>query len=165
MMKRPEIQQLIDLLQLEPLEGEGGLFRSTYRSQAKSGEKCAGSAIYYFLTADSFSHLHRLPSDELYHFYLGDPVELLELLPDGNGRKVILGQDLLAGQQVQYLVKAGCWQGSRLLSGGSYALLGTTMSPGYDDSDYEAGDATQLVKGYPQFAEEICRLCGTPSFW
>ena len=83
-MKKPSIQEIIDLLGLEPLGREGGMFRSTYRSPALMPDGSnAGSAIFFFLTANAYSHLHRLPTDELYHFYLGDPVELLELFPDG----------------------------------------------------------------------------------
>ena len=98
-MKKPSIQEIIDLLGLEPLGREGGMFRSTYRSPALMPDGSnAGSAIFFFLTANAYSHLHRLPTDELYHFYLGDPVELLELFPDGSSRRVILGQDILSGR-------------------------------------------------------------------
>ena len=146
-------QALIEHLRLEPLPLEGGLFRSTYRSASKLGDKDLASAIYFMLTGQGYSHLHRLPTDEVYHFYLGDPVELLELLPDGTTRRTILGSDLLAGQEVQYVAKAGNWQGSHLLPGGSFALMGTTMCPGFADSDYEHADGDVLIRQYPQ--EEV----------
>ena len=73
--------------------------------------------------------MHQLKSDEIYHFYLGDPVEMLLLYPDGNCEKIILGQNILEDNHVQFVVPKGVWQGSRLLPGGNYALLGTTVSP------------------------------------
>ena len=152
--------EIVQMLHLEPLEVEGGLFAPTYRSSAMNGEKNAGTAIYYFLQGGAFSHLHRLPTDEVYHFYTGDPVELLELSPDGTGRVVVLGSDLAAGQRPQYVVPAGCWQGSRLLAGGQYALMGTTMAPGFAPGDYEHADAAALKNEHPAYAGMIEGLTG-----
>ena len=154
-------EQVIELLGLVPLEGEGGLVLETYRSAAKtdSGE-AAGTAILYMLRGDSFSHFHRLTGDEVYHFYLGDPVQLMELMPDGSVRKTILGRDIQNGERVQHLVPAGSWQGSSLLEGGRWALLGTTMCPGYTQEGYEHGNAEELLQKYPSAAEEIRRLTG-----
>ena len=91
----------------------------------------------------------------------GDPVELLELLPDGTSRVTVLGSDLCAGQEVQHVVPAGAWQGSRLCPGGRYGLMGTTMSPGYEDSDYEhASDPEALIAQYPAEAARIRLLTG-----
>ncbi len=154
---------LIRFLRLEPLPREGGWYRETYRSARQGPEagRSAGTAIYYLLTPDTFSALHRLPTDEVFHFYLGDPVEMLQLGPspaDG-GRIVTLGPDILAGQQVQTAVPAGVWQGSALCEGGRWALLGTTMAPGFDFADYEAGERSVLTEMYPPFAERIARLC------
>ena len=78
-----DIQKIIEILDLTPLSQEGGLFRSSYRSPGKVNGRDMGSAIYFMLTGQGYSHLHRLCTDEVYHFYAGDPVELLELLPDG----------------------------------------------------------------------------------
>jgi predicted cupin superfamily sugar epimerase len=169
-MMKPDREKLIELLGLEPLPYEGGLYRQTYRSadwlpssglpQRYQADKPAGTAIYFFLSdaPESYSVMHRLPTDEIYHFYLGDPVELLILFPDGTARKVILGQDVLNGQHVQYVVPRDTWQGSRLVPGGSYALLGTTMAPGYSDEDFELADRTYLLERYPGQAELIERL-------
>lgn len=153
-------QQIIDALGLAPLEEEGGLHYQTYRSTRSLGGGPAGTAIYYMLTGNAFSHLHRLTGDEVYHFYLGDPVELVELLPDGTSRTTILGQDITHGEQVQHLVPAGNWQGSRLVNGGSWALMGTTMCPGYTQECYEHGDADALTAQYPQAAAAIAALTG-----
>ena len=153
-------QEIAQLLNLSPLDQEGGMFRRTWESRELWQNKAAGSSIYFLLTANSFSHLHRLPSDEVYHFYLGDPVELTLLGPDGEVKKITLGRDLRAGQVPQAVAPAGWWQGSRLLPDGQYALLGTTMSPGYVDEDYEHGDAAHLKTLYPSASEVIDRLTG-----
>lgn len=130
-------QEIIELLHLEPLEMEGGYFRQNYRNKASWNEhKPMSTAIYFLLTPETYSCLHRLPNDEVYHFYLGDPVELLVLDDAGQGSVHTLGSDLVAGMLVQTAVPAGAWQGSRLLSGGSWALLGTTMAPGFTDDDF-----------------------------
>jgi len=151
---------LITALDLRPLPGEGGYYRETYRSAASipGRGRSLSTAIYYLLTPDTFSALHRLPSDEVFHFYLGDPVSMLQLRPDGTGQVVTLGSDVLAGHAPQVIVPAGVWQGSWLESGGTYALLGTTMSPGFDFADYEAGNRPQLSREYPEFVELIARL-------
>jgi predicted cupin superfamily sugar epimerase len=157
-----DVDDLIHLLKLKPLTLEGGLYRETYRSAdcSAQGDKPAGSAIFYLLTAerDSFSALHRLPTDEIWHFYLGDPLQMTLLHPDGTATQVVLGQDLLAGQAVQFVVPRGVWQGTRLVDGGRWALVGTTMAPGYVTSDYEGGLREALQAQYPQAREEIGRL-------
>jgi predicted cupin superfamily sugar epimerase len=167
----PTAEELIRLLNLKPLPREGGWYRETYRSPRQlsasalapdyPSPRSAATAIYYLLTADTFSALHRLPGDEVYHFYLGDPVELLQLgpRPEDGGRIVTLGPDVQAGQQVQAVVPAGVWQGSVLRPGGTLALLGTTMAPGFDFADYQAADRAALIAAYPAFAERIAWLC------
>lgn len=153
--------QLIKMFNLDPLPIEGGLFFQTYLSPETISQqglpdrystgKPFGTAIVYLLTddPDSFSALHKLPTDEVYHFYLGDPVEMLQLHPDGSSERIILGQDLLGGQKVQHVVPRDIWQGSHLLPGGEFALLGTTMAPGYTDEDYVGGDPDELIAAYP----------------
>jgi len=162
--------QIVELLGLVPLPHEGGLFRQTYRAAEEvaaaplppryGGPRRFATAIYYLLSddPDSFSALHRLKTDEVYHFYLGDPVEMLLLHPDRTGERVVLGQELAAGQQVQFVVPAGAWQGSRLRPGGHYALLGTTMAPGYEQQDFELGRREELLGAYPDLAELIRAL-------
>lgn len=116
------------------------------------------TSIYYLLTQDTHSAMHRLPADELYHFYLGDPVELLLLLPDGSGRILVLGNDLARGEMLQVLVPAGAWQGSRIRPGGRMALMGTTMSPGFRFSDYLQGSADELIERFPDWKDMIRTL-------
>ena len=156
------------LLQLEPLQAEGGFFRETYRSRRTVPEeylpggmrspRSIGTAIYFMLTRESFSAQHRLPGTEIFHFYLGDPVIMLQLLPDGTSQTITLGPDLAGGQRPQVVVRGGVWQGSRLAPGGKFALLGTTMSPGFDYADFELGDREQLMAQYPGAAEMIRRF-------
>jgi predicted cupin superfamily sugar epimerase len=153
-------QELIAALDLKPLPREGGFYRETYRSayRIESRDRNLCTAIYYLLTPDTCSALHRLPSDEIFHFYLGDPVEMLQLLADMSGRIITLGTNVLHGHTPQVLVPAGTWQGSRLVPGGEYALLGTTMAPGFDFADYEVGDSAALTQRYPQVADRIALL-------
>ena len=123
--------------------------------------KPRSTAILYLLSADdpdSFSALHRLPTDEVYHFYLGDPVELLLLRQDGESEIVTLGHDILNGQHVQFAVPAGAWQGARVVPGGEFALMGTTMAPGFTDTDYVPGDRDTLLERFPDRAELISLL-------
>ena len=167
-------ERLIELLGLVPLPVEGGHFRETYVSDesiaagalpARYGRpKTFGTAIYYLLTSDpdSFSALHRLPTEEVFHFYLGDPVEMLMLHPEGRAELVLLGHGLEAGQHVQHVVPRGVWQGTRLLDGGRFALMGTTMAPGFDRQDFERGDREELIRRYPAEADRIMRLTRLP---
>ncbi|MBR4308454.1 MAG: cupin domain-containing protein [Oscillospiraceae bacterium] len=152
-------QEVITALQLEPLTMEGGYFRRNYCSQQLTeAGKPMGTAIYYLMTPDSFSRLHKLPSDEVYHFYMGDPVELTVLFPDGSGKTVLLGNDLTKGMVPQFCVPAHAWQGSCLSEGGAWALLGTTMAPGFTDDDFVPGDRGKLVEHYREFQEKIVQL-------
>jgi uncharacterized protein len=170
MEKDDYVERLIEELSLEPLEAEGGLYRRSYRSpeeleEAFLPEGCRGphpmgtAILYLYLPGPrGFSALHALPSDEVYHFYLGDPVEMLLLYPDLTSRRVVLGPDILGGQSVQLVVPRGTWQGSRLLPGGAYALAGTTMAPGFAASDYLAGEREELLRLYPGEREAIVAL-------
>ena len=161
-MTADEVKQL---LQLVPHSLEGGFFRETYRSrwtvspqylpQGVRGPRSIGTAIYYLLTPETFSALHRLPGTEVFHFYAGDPVIMLQLLPDGTSQTITLGNDLASGHQPQVEVRGGVWQGSRLAPGGKWALMGTTMSPGFDRADYEDAEAAPLMAQYPGVAQRI----------
>ena len=153
---------VIDWLELQPLEIEGGWFRESYRSSdlvhTRYGPRPRATAIYYLLTPDTFSELHRLPWDETFHFYLGDPVQMLYLAPDGSVGRPVMGSDLIAGQQLQLLVPGGIWQGARLTADGQFALLGTTMSPGFSYDDYQRGERDALLTRFPGAAAEITAL-------
>jgi hypothetical protein len=162
--------KIIRHLDLRPLPGEGGMFRQTYVADERIGhsalppryltDKPLSTAIYFLLTdaPDSFSELHTLPTDEIYHFYAGDTVEMFLLHPDGRGEQVRLGSNFMASEHVQFVVPRGAWQGSRLAPGGRWALMGTTMAPGYTASDYLGGSRAALAARYPRFADRIADL-------
>jgi predicted cupin superfamily sugar epimerase len=151
--------EIKSLLKLEPHPCEGGFFRQTYvaaeRVELSHGPRSVGTAIYYLLEPGTFSEMHCLASDEVFHFYLGDPVEMLQLFPDGSSAIFTLGQNLQAGQQVQLVVPAGVWQGARLVGDGKFALLGCTVTPGFDYADYRGGSYAELADKWPTEAERI----------
>ena len=158
-------EQIKALLKLDPHPIEGGSFRQTWAASGSlplpRGTRSQGTAIYYLLEQGQFSELHRLDSDEIFHFYFGDPVEMLQLHPDGTSTTVVLGHDLLAGQQVQVLVPAGVWQGSRLIGNGNFALLGCTVVPGFDYADYRNAGCEELASRWPDQRERIRALTRT----
>lgn len=164
----PSAKEIQEFLKLQPLPVEGGYFAEMYRSQSTltqrslplgySGERALSTAIYYMLTPDTFSAMHRLKGDEVYHFYLGDPAEMLILNPDGSGETLVMGQDIVLGMRLQHVVRGGSWQGSRLVPGGKFALLGTTMAPGFDAADFELGARKELGVQFPSYAELIAVL-------
>ena len=161
-------QEIIDILGLEPMPREGGYYVETCRSDEMlgtevlparyTGPRRLHTAIYYLLTPDTFSTMHRVVSDEVFHFYLGDPVEMLHLFPDGSHAVLILGSDMVSGQRPQVLVPSGVWQGCRLIDGGEFALMGTTVAPGFEFADYEQGDPDQLTHQYPKCKPLIAAL-------
>jgi predicted cupin superfamily sugar epimerase len=158
---------IIDRLKLKP-HPEGGFYSETYRSEEEiaseslpsryGANRSIGTAIYFLLTADSCSVMHRLQSDEIFHFYMGDPVTMLHLYPNGQSKIVTLGSDLLKGHQPQIIVPKNLWQGSFIASSNGYALLGTTVAPGFDFADFEYGDRKSLINQYPDQAEILTRL-------
>lgn len=160
--------ELKAMLNLVPLPFEGGYFAETYRAASViaqsalppvyQGSRRHGTAIYFLLTTDSFSAMHRLPSDEVFHFYLGDPVDMFHIAPDGTGSTWILGSDLRNGQRPQMVVPGNHWQGARLREGGQWALLGTTVAPGFEFADYEHGIRATLAARYPAHSSMIVAL-------
>lgn len=168
-----DARRIIEALGLQPHPVEGGYFRETYRSAGQippsalptsystGSGRSFGTAIYYLLTPQTFSELHRLPTEEVFHLYLGGPVRMLQLFPDGTGREIVIGSDVLAGQQPQIIVPPGTWQGSRLEPGVEFALLGATMAPGFDYADYEPGQRSVLAEWYPDHARLIEELTRT----
>ncbi|MBT2421905.1 cupin domain-containing protein [Streptomyces sp. ISL-22] len=152
-------EDLVAHYALEPIPREGGLFRRTWAGPELPDGRPQGSAIVVLLTSDDFSALHRLPSDEIWHFYLGDPLELLLLAPDGTSRTAVLGPRLLDGQHIQFTVPAGTWMGARVVRGGSWTFFGCTMAPGFTYEGYEHGDVAELTARYPSEAARIAQLC------
>lgn len=155
MPRNATAERLITALQLEPLPGEGGFFRQTWRSET-------ASAIYFLLTDANFSALHRIAQDELWHFYAGDRVQHVQLNPRaGTPHLTILGPDVVAGDVPQLLVAAGVWQGARLdpssIDGG-FALLGCTVSPPWNDHGFTVGTRAGLIEAFPAQASWIHAL-------
>src|SRR5262249_23931803 len=158
---------VIRVLGLQPHPVEGGFFRETYRAAATlpaavlpdhGGSRAVSTAIYYLLKPGHVSELHVLSGDEVFHFYLGSPVKMLQLWPDGSGKEVVLGSDIAAGAVPQLVVPAGVWQGTRLLGDTGFALLGCTVAPGFDYADYKSASSAELIAKWPAFAEQIKTL-------
>jgi uncharacterized protein len=156
------------LLGLAPHPCEGGWFVQTWRSEEVIPQSAlperypsarhAGTCIYYLLEPKTFSVMHRLASDEIFHFYYGDPVEMLQIALDGSAKRAILGNNLAVGQHVQLVVPKNVWQGSRLVAGGSVALLGCSVSPGFDYADYETGRREALLDFSGDYRELLTGL-------
>jgi predicted cupin superfamily sugar epimerase len=142
-------ERVAELLGLEPLPDEGGMFRRTHID-------AHSSAIYYLLLAPDFSALHRLAATETYHWYAGSPLRLLLLGPDGRVIEPVLGPDLAAGQRPQLVVPTGTWQGSS--PAGEWSLVGTTTAPPFDWAGFELGERAALIDGYPGAADRIAEL-------
>ncbi len=161
-------QELIDFFNLQPHPEEGGFFAETYRCDESipdsalpdryEGPRVLATAIYFLLTPETCSAMHLLQSDEIFHFYLGDPVRMLHLAPGGEGTETILGPDIIEGMKPQVVVPRGYWQGARLIEGGAYALLGTTVAPGFEYRDYHHGQRSHLQEQYPHFKKQIGAL-------
>jgi len=161
-------ETLIQLLELKPLPFEGGYYRETYRSAETipaaalpphyTHDKHYCTAIYYLLTPDTFSALHRLPTDEIFHFHLGDPVTMLHLHPDGRGETLTLGPDIARGQRLQAVAPKNVWQGTFLNDGGRFALMGVTVAPAFDFEDFELARRADLLTVYNEYGALIERL-------
>jgi uncharacterized protein len=159
--------EIVKRLELKP-HPEGGYYRETYRSSDTipvtalasryNGARSVSTSIYYMLDTNTFSAMHRVKSDEVYHFYSGDPLELLLLYPDGKTEVVIIGSDIAAGHYPQFVIPRDCWQGSRVRPGGSYSLIGATVAPGFDFADFEIGKRADLVAQYPAQSDLISAL-------
>lgn len=154
-------EALIAHFGLEPLPGEGGRFRQLWAGPVRPDGRPEGSAIVMLLTArpGDYCALHRLPSDETWHHYRGDPLALLLLAPDGSVTTPVLGPDVLgSGHHVQFTVPAGTWMAARVADGGAWTLFGCTMAPGWTEDGYEHGDPARLARAYPGHARLIEEL-------
>ncbi len=149
---------IIEALGLERLPVEGVLFRQTWKKVAD--DNVIGTAMIGMLTnaEDSISVMHRLGADEVWHFYAGDPIRMLLLHPDGSHTTPLLGADVLVGQLPQVVVPAGTWMGAVLEPGGTYALFGNTLAPGFTSEMFEAGERGVLCSGWPDASTMITRL-------
>jgi predicted cupin superfamily sugar epimerase len=166
-------QDIIKKFDLIPLPSEGGFYRETYRSdipKIKATEfqidspslRNVCTAILYLVIPDSFSALHKVKSDEIFHFHGGDPVEMIQINESGKLERFSMGSDLANGDLPQVVVPRGVWQALRLKNGGQWALMGTTVAPGFEFEDFELGARDQLQKQFPQHRDDIVRFSREP---
>ena len=161
------IDFLIEKLNLKA-HPEGGFFNETYRCVESvkkenlpprfSGDRAHCTSIYFLLTSENYSALHKIQSDEMWHHYEGSTLEIYSI--DDNGKLIIhaLGKNLENNEQPQLVIKAGEWFGSKVKDKDSYALVGCTVSPGFDFADFELGDKNELLQKFPQHKEVIEKL-------
>jgi predicted cupin superfamily sugar epimerase len=157
-----KIKALIDHFHFSPLPSEGTFFVSTWRSRQEFPDGSpTGTAMIGMFCNDPLSRsvFHRLPVDEVWHFYSGDPIRLVLLEPNGASLEVILGGDPLNGQAIQYTVPAGTWQAGCLMEDkAGYALFGCTMAPGFTGNMYEGATRSKLLAAYPERRKDILFL-------
>ena len=154
-------QKLVEHLGMSPLPVEATFFVSTYRSAANTAAGGpVGTAMIGLYCDDppSRSLFHRLEFDEVWHFYAGDPLRLVLMYPDGSSADVVMGSDVLAGQLVQFVIPAGVWQAGELVEGGTWALFGCTMAPGFTGTCFEGGRVDDLLATHPGRDSDIRRL-------
>jgi uncharacterized protein len=162
-----DAQHWVRKLDLTP-HPEGGYFRQTYRSDLVlkkealppnfPGPRSASTSIYFLLDGENFSAFHRIRSDELWHFYAGDSLEIHAIDPDGSYSRILLGNNPDNGENFQGVVKAGCWFASCVRDPKSFALVGCTVAPGFDFEDFELASRSDLTKRFPQHKSLIEKL-------
>ncbi len=153
------IEKLVKDFHLEP-HPEGGFYKETYRSSVmvdtERGERSASTGIYFLLGKNNISHFHRIAFDELWHFYQGDPLEIIEITPEGELFRTKLGEDNI----YQYTVKGGNWFASRSL--GDYSFVGCTVAPGFDFNDFEMAVESIMLENYPNHRDIIIEFTLKP---
>lgn len=147
---------------------EGGWFKETYRSPETirpggsslflSSARAISTSIYFLLQKGEYSAFHRIRSDEQWHFYTGDPLTIYEILPEGTLREHHLGNDPGKGCVFQTTITAGNWFASKVAEGGDFSLVGCTVAPGFDFTDFELGERSALVRAFPAFRSLIEEL-------
>lgn len=161
------VDHLVESLQLLP-HPEGGFYKETYRASEGieqqhlpkrfGGNRSFGTGIYFLLTAGNFSAFHRIQSDEMWHFYSGDCLEIVSISPAGELTTILLGSQLDQGEVFQAVVPAQHWFASRVRSGGSHALVGCSVAPGFDFADFELANRQELSQAFPQHSSLIAEL-------
>lgn len=152
----------IDQLELEK-HPEGGYFAESYRSKIKAefdgfeGERNLSTGIYFLIDQGVFSAFHRIKSDEMWHFYTGNPLIVHMIDAKGNYSNQIIGANVEKGEKLQFVVPAEVWFASEVKNGGDYSLVGCTVSPGFNFADFELAEAN-LAQKFPQHRELLLRL-------
>ena len=169
-MNNKKAQYLKERLDLSELPGEGGYYKETYRSDKTiilpsetDGERSISTSIYYLLDGTQFSAFHRLKSDEIWHFYIGSSVTLYIINKMENLSEVKLGSNIEKGELFQIQIRAESWFAATVNDISSYALIGCTVSPGFDYLDFELGDRKKLIERYPQHRSIIEKLTTSAS--
>ena len=169
-MNNKRAQYLKARLDLSELSGEGGYYKETYRSDKTiilpsetDGERSISTSIYYLLDGTQFSAFHRLKSDEIWHFYIGSSITLYIINKMENLSEVKLGSNIEKGELFQIQVRAESWFAATVNDISSYALIGCTVSPGFDYLDFELGDRKKLIERYPQHRSIIEKLTTSAS--
>jgi predicted cupin superfamily sugar epimerase len=162
------VQQLVRQYNMLP-HPEGGYYKETYRSKQVivqsalpeefSGDRNCSTAIYFLLEQGNFSAFHKIKSDECWHFYAGQTLEVFVLLPNGHLDIIQLGNDISNGETFQYVVPANCWFASKPKANTSFSFVGCTVAPGFDFKDFELAKADELIQLYPQHKNSIQSLC------
>ena len=147
-----KIEDLLSLCDLKP-HPEGGFYKETYRSSQGHS-----TAIYYLLPQGSVSNFHRIKSDEVFHFYLGGPLTIVQISPQGVLEAFVLGQDLLNGQKLQHVVPGGYWFGAIPNPGTPYSLVSCTVAPAFEFKDFELGDRKILLALFSHARDWIEKL-------
>ena len=160
-------KEYIDKLQLK-VHPEGGYFSEVYRSEELikvnhlseryNSSRSFSTSIYYMLEGNQFSSFHRLKSDELWHFYDGTALTIIVINEKGLLDKIRLGNDLNKSETFQTVIKKNSWFAAELIDKNSFALIGCTVSPGFDFDDFELGNRNDLVKEFPQYEEVIVKF-------
>lgn len=160
MTRKDELIQILKLKQ----HPEGGFFNETYRSSetaqfpALSGQRSYSTGIYFLLGGNDISHFHRIKSDEMWHHYEGSALTIHIIHEDGLYEALHLGKNVQNGEAFQHIVPAGAWFGATVDSPEEYTLVGCTVSPGFDFSDFEMGDRYQLLQAFPEHESIIKKL-------
>lgn len=162
-----DYREIIEIFNMEK-HPEGGYYKELYRSEGIikkaglpghfSGDRNFCTDIFYLLPKGEKSALHRIKSDEMWHFYLGGPMTLVQISEDGKIQLTILGQDIKKGHQLQHPVPAGCWFGAYPNADSEYSLMGCTVAPGFDFEDFEMKNRDELLKQFPDAAGIINKL-------
>lgn len=160
-------KEYIDKLTLQA-HPEGGYFSEVYRSEeiisgdylpARYGtSRSFSTSIYFMLEGNQVSTFHRLKSDELWHFYDGSALDIYIIDEPGSLNKIRLGNNISAGETFQTVVKKNTWFGAEIIDKSSFALIGCTVTPGFDFSDFELAKMNDLIKKYPEYEEIIINL-------
>ncbi len=164
MIRSVSADQLVSLYELQP-HPEGGYFKETYRDKGVidrsalppqfGGNRNFSTAIYFLLPEGKKSHLHRIKSAEVWHFYLGEPLTLVQIAPDGAVAKIVLGHEITNGHVLQHVVPAGSWFGAYPNAGSCFSFVGCTVAPGFDFADFEMGMREDLMRQFPHARETI----------